>query len=461
MLTALGALMAASSLRQADAHDRFLGVTNSISFIVLTRVSSFSRLCREEQMPYCISTYYASATSSTSSGWQLSIPFLVALLLPSAIRDFYARTKNYQGSAIVWLGFAFRIGLILSATYWFLDAADDNAWFPSLAPTTLKSTRIIIAQLVLAVAWAAGYGTYIWASPFLGIETEAALPDSEVLDPSDPNSDIFTPLEPQAHKRKKVMIYGYANTHGTRYFLLPTIWALVLLLLQKPVGQGTLSLCLLSILNILEIVDANALHASPLGPVALALLGSFYFFKTGHQAVLSSIQWEIAFVPFKTITYPWSPLLVILSTFAPQILCALAVPAVVLWKVQPRKEGLLDSISKALAVHFLVLAGVAVATVVEAAWLRRHLMLYRIFMPRMLLGVVVLVVVEALTVIVALGGARWSVLSVGEVFGLGQLEPLEESKATPAPAPAPVPAVPAPTGSGIVEDVTDVAETAA
>lgn len=462
MLTSIGVLMAASSLRQADAHDRFLGVTNSISFVVLTRVSSFSRLCREEQMPYCVSTYYASATSSTSAAWQLSIPFIVALLLPSAIRDFYARTKNYQGSAVLWLAFAFRIGLILSATYWLLDAADDGTWFPSLAPTTLKSVRVIIAQVVLAIAWAAGYGAYIWATPFIGVETEAAAPEaapvlkSEVVDPLNPTSDIFTPISaPQPKNRSKLIILGYANTHGTRYVLLPTIWALVLLLLQKPMGQGTLALCLINILNILEFVDANALHASALGPVSLALLGSFYFFKTGHQAVLSTIQWETAFIPFKTITYPWSPLLVILSTFAPQILCAIAVPAVVFWKVQPRKEGLLDAVARALAVHFLVYAAIAVATVVEAAWLRRHLMLYRIFMPRMLVAVVVLVVVEIVGVGVGLLGVRTSLLSVGQCFGLGPLEPLVVEQPTPTSAAAPVELGET---AGEVEDVTDTAD---
>lgn len=436
MICTIGALMAASSLRQADAHDRFLGLTNSITLIVLTKVSSYSRLCREEQMPYCRSTYYASATSSTSATWQLGIPFVVALLLPSAIRDFFARTKNYQGSAVIWIGFAFRIGLVLSSLFWLLDAADDGDWFPSLAPAALKSTRIIIAQIVLAIAWAAGYGTYIWAAPFLGIETEAPLPDSEVLDPSNPTSDIFTPITPQAHKRSKLIILGYANTHGTRYFILPTIWALVLILTQKPMGQGALSFCLISILNILEIVDANALHTSPLGPVALALLGSYYFFKTGHQAVLSSIQWETAFIPFKTVTYPWSPLLVVLNTFAPQILCAIAVPALVMWKVQPRTQGLLDSIAKALAIHVLVYAGIAVATVVEAAWLRRHLMLYRIFMPRMLMAVVVLLIVEFVVLTVAFVGMRWSILSVGEVFGHGALEPLVPVSSSPAAAAA-------------------------
>jgi len=240
------------------------------------------------------------------------------------------------------------------------------------------------------------------------------------MDEEDPYSDVFTSIQPKAapKPRPKVLILGYANTHGTRFFLLPTIWVLALLLLQKPMGQGTLALCLVSILNLLEIIDANDLRSSPIGPILLALLGSFYFFKTGHQMTLSSIQWESAFIPLKTIRYPWSPLFVVLNTFAAQILCALAVPAVVLWKVPPRYPGsMLSDVAGALSTHLLFYATVALATVVEAAWLRRHLMLYRIFMPRMLTGVVVLIIVEVVGVFFGLAGVRWSGLSVGEVFG--------------------------------------------
>lgn len=424
-LTTFGVLMLASSLRQEDSQDRSYGALQSVSFIVLTRISSLSRLCREEQMPTCKSTYYSSANSSTSAWWQLFIPFVVALFLPSALRSCYDRSKNYQGSAVLWIGFAYRIGLVLSAMYWILDAADDNNWLPAIPSTTLKTTRVIVAQVVLGISFAAGYATYIWSSPFIGVEEHAASANpaatasSQALDPNDPTSQIFTTVSKPEPPKPKLIILGYANTHGTRYTLLPILWSLGLLLLQKPMGQGTLSLLLLSILNLLEILDANNLRSSPLGPTVLALLGSYYFFKTGHQATLASIQWETAFIPLKTVTYPWSPLFVILSTFAPQILCVLAVPAIAGWKVPPRQTGMLNETARALATHVLFYTAVALATVVEANWLRRHLMLYRIFMPRMLLAVVSSVVVQVFGAFVALGGSRWSTLSVGEVFGWG------------------------------------------
>ncbi|KAG9582954.1 hypothetical protein KCU77_g5073, partial [Aureobasidium melanogenum] len=92
-------------------------------------------------------------------------------------------------------------------------------------------------------------------------------------------------------------------------------------------------------------------------------------------------------------------------------------------------------------------AAIALATVVEAAWLRRHLMLYRIFMPRMLLGVVVLLVVELVGVIVGLVGIRSSIRSVAEVFGWGPL--VEEA---PVPDTQPVP------GSAVATETSEEAK---
>ncbi|KAI6830318.1 hypothetical protein KC340_g2731 [Hortaea werneckii] len=412
LLTTFGVLFLGSSLGRDDPDDRWVGVTNAASFLVATRLSSLSRLCREEQMPNCRSTYYASATSSTSASWQLVIPFVVALSLPSIVKHFFHRTRNYNGSAILWIGVAMRIGLVLVATFWVLDAADNNDWYPNLPKTTLQTSRVVLAQVVLALTFAAGYATYLWASPLLAVKEEAAeapKPVSRPAEPDDPNSPIFTPFNAEQPK-KKLIIFGYSNAHGTRYLLLPCAWVLALLLVQKPMGQGPLALCLLSIFNLLEVVDANGLQRSPVGPVVLALMGNYYFFKTGHQAALATIQWETAFIPLKTVQYPLSPMMVVLNTFGAQILCAIAVPAIALWKVPPKQPALLGRIAGLMTTHILFYAAIALATVVESAWLRRHLMLYRVFMPRMLMAVITLMLVEVVGALIAL------VVSLGTSF---------------------------------------------
>ncbi|KAH9882753.1 hypothetical protein J1614_000119 [Plenodomus biglobosus] len=320
-LTTFGVLAIISSFRQKRVADRTLGIYHSILFTVLLRVASFSRLCREEQMPYCKSTYYASALSTTSAPWQLLIPAACALLIPTFIKSYYEGTKSYQHNATLWIGIALRAGLMLSAVYWTLDAADDGDWLPGWE-NVLGITKRFVAQIVLLIALGFGYAIYNWSKPLLNvIITESA--------------------DPAGSPKENITIFGYANVHGSRYALLVTIWYLAVALLQKPVGAGAIGILVWQIFSLYEIIDTNNLRQSSIGPVVLGLLGSFHFFKTGHQATLASIQWESAFIPLSTIRYPWTPIVVLLNTFGAQILCAVAIPGLVLWKVQPQKKGLL------------------------------------------------------------------------------------------------------------------------
>lgn len=398
-LSTFGIISLTCSLRQTSLPKRVLGVSQSSIFLILTRLASLSRLCREEQMPYCKSTYYASSTSSTAASWQVIIPLVLPLFLPSFIKSYYLWTRSYEGSAVFWIGYAFRLGLLCSAVFWTLDAAENDRWISS-SSGTLKTLKTNVAQFVLALALAAGTITFIWVIPCIRIEVLP--PVKTVVDAEDPES---------------VTVFGYANVHGTRYFLLVTNWALAIILLQKPMGGGAIGMLVLQILALLEIIDTNNLSDSAIGPVVLGLLGNYYFFKTGHQATLSSIQWESAFIPLKTIIYPWSPLFVILNTFGAQILTTVAVPLTVLWKQPPKKRAIFPSVVRAVSTNILYYAVINLATTMWAGWLRRHLMLYRIFNPRFMVGAVVLLIVDVVGILVAIGNVRWNFLSVAEVFG--------------------------------------------
>lgn len=426
-LTTFGVCAGISSMRQKSTTDRILGVYHSILFVILGRVASFSRLCREEQMPFCRSTYYASSTSSISAPWQLTIPFLVTLFLPGVVRSFYAGSKSYEGAATLWIGFAFRLGLLITSMFWILEGADDGEWLP-IRKETLKSIRVFLAQLVLALAFGAGTGAFLYSKPCVTVSVSKPQED-----PNAPPAPIIAGQQQQP--RTTVTILGFGNVYGTRFFFLVVNFALAVILMQKPMGQGAIALLIWQILSLLEILDTNALTLtnSPIGPIVLGLLGSFYFFKTGHQAVLSSIQWETAFIPMSTIKYPWSPLLVVLNTFGAQILAAIAVPLTVLWKrplqthdrvSQPSNTKvanpatrLLSDVVQAASTHILYLATINLATTMWAGYLRRHLMLYRIFNPRFMMGAVVLGVVDVVLMLFAVAGVRWSTTSVGEIFG--------------------------------------------
>ena len=391
-----------SSMRQQFFFERILGMSQSAAFLILSRLASLSRLCREEQMPYCRSTYYGSTLSSTSAPWQLLIPLITAILLPIVIKTYYQGTRSYQGPATLCIGFALRMGLLGSAIFWVLDAADDNEWL-GISQSTLKMIKIVLARLLLGSAFAVGATTFMYGNPCINVEVT---PEAY----ADTSDGVVT-------KPKSVKVFGFANVHGTRYFLLVTSWLLAIFLLQKPMGGGAIGILAVQILALLEIVDTNSLSQTAIGPVVLGLLGSFHFFKTGHQATLSSIQWESAFVALKTVSYPWSPLLVLLNTFGAQILATVAVPLIALWKQHPKKPRLLNDVAKALATYLLYYAVINLATTMWAGWLRRHLMLYRIFSPRFMTAAALLLTVDLVGIFVAIGSLRWNFASIAEVFG--------------------------------------------
>ncbi|KAI1085641.1 hypothetical protein F5B20DRAFT_519165 [Whalleya microplaca] len=393
-LSTFGFTSAVAALQRPTIAERTLGIYHSILFVVLGRVASFSKLCRDEQMPYCTSTYYASANSSTSAPWQLVVPFAVFLILPSIIKSYMQTSRSYEGLAPMWIGYVFRAGLFLSAVYWTLDAADNGDWLTVLPKATLKTIHVSIAQLVLALAFIAGTTAFIWAPPCVSILTTAA-----------------------NNRTAQITVLGYGNTNGARYLLLPINFAAACILLSKPMGGGAIALMLWQILSLAEIIDLNAVTTEAIGPVTLALLGNFHFFKTGHQAVLSSIQWDSAFIPLFTIRYPWSPLVVALNTFAGQILACVAVPLLVLWKTPPKRKGVLESASRALGIFVAYYAAESLATMAWAGYLRRHLMLYRVFCPRFMAAAAVLLIVDLVGIAVTLLGVRTNVLAISEVFG--------------------------------------------
>ncbi|EHA52680.1 hypothetical protein MCOR27_001994 [Pyricularia oryzae] len=401
-LSTFGTLAAVSAFRLPGLAERTLGVYHGVLFVLLTRLASFSKLCREEQMPYCRSTYYASATSSTSAPWQLFIPLMVLAVLPTVIKAYMTPTKSYEGLAPTWIGLVLRITLFLSCFYWALDAVDNSGWptiSAKLPEGLLKSLSVYIAQLTLAIAVIAGSTAFVWAPPSVSILTAA--------DPANPG-------------RAQITVLGYGNAHGARYLILPLNILSALIIITKPVGQGALAIMMWQMLSLAEIIDLNNITpaTSPIGPAILALLASFHFFKTGHQGALSSIQWDAAFVPLFSIRYPWSPLLVALNTFASHFLAAAGLPLLLLWKVNPKRKGLLGLVSaRVLAVFVVYFAVQSLATMAWAAHLRRHLMLYRVFSPRFMMAAAVLLLVDLAVIFVSLFGFRSNTLAISEVFG--------------------------------------------
>lgn len=159
----------------------------------------------------------------------------------------------------------------------------------------------------------------------------------------------------------------------------------------------------------------NVLYVPWCSVIMWCFLSSFWWFATGHQASVSSIQWDAAFVGFQgshsSSIIP--ALLVILNTFCMQILSTLSLPLLMFWPLTRSKwyhesfeeytksELLLykdkktfmsilnDLFVKYLSFHAMKIVGCMVCACLH----RRHLMVWQIFAPRYMFEVVSLIII--------------------------------------------------------------------
>ena len=152
-----------------------------------------------------------------------------------------------------------------------------------------------------------------------------------------------------------------------------------------------------AVLDVDVIRPAGTLTFAEITPLALLVLHAFY--GTGHQSTISSIQWKSAFMVTATLKYPFSPILVALNTAGPQFLLSLATPLLALWNLPPLPQptatshAWLGTLRASLGV-MLYHATLLLSSAVCSAWLRRHLMVWKVFAPRFMNAALTLIAVD-------------------------------------------------------------------
>ncbi|WVO18035.1 hypothetical protein L204_105733 [Cryptococcus depauperatus] len=377
----------------------------SIAYTILTRLASTVTICREEQQPYCSVTFFSGITS-ISPKWAFIGAIPLALQLPRAIGITLSRSKSLGGPAPFLLGILWRGVLVTNAVYWVLEFLESFEGLNSDRVPQVQMAKLWIARMSMGISL--GAIPYIWLTSPLCITI-------------DRSADQVTGEE-------KATVLGFANALGSSYILYILSPFGLIHLVSQPMAQFTLSACLVSLLVYLELVDtrrdalvlsssfaANANSAGGPGSfdldlvsdtfvrpsftdvVPLALSGFLFFFATGHQSVISTIQWRSAFIGLGTANYAISPILVIINTWGSFFLTAVAVPLLAIWNISPRPRGSVPTLAHSLQLilAFLVYhTTVTFASAVTAAWLRRHLMVWKVFAPRFMLAGVTLLVVD-------------------------------------------------------------------
>jgi GPI ethanolamine phosphate transferase 3 subunit O len=406
---------------------RILGF--SALFATCVRLMAISTVCREEQQPYCHVTFFASSSLPSPPPVVLALSLPVAIFFPSVILRYLAISKSDRGVAPLFFPWLLRPTLVAASAGWILEWMESAEVLGAAYSPLLRTSRTILARCAIGGVLIGGC-TLWWMIPAcLEIVVENSAGDAL--------------QEP----KKQVTVLGFANAFGSPYFVFWCIFLGLLCLATQLTGQVVLALAAVALLSYLELLDStrdveqmniafnsntpsailNIGSSSSAAPIAfseivpLALLGLHTFYATGHQSTISSIQWKTAFVVTPTLTYPFSPALVILNTFGPQLLFALATPLVALWNVSPlphpaaSMKAAAGSLRAAVGVvaYFCVLL---LGTALSSAWLRRHLMVWKVFAPRFMAAAAGMVAVDVAAVLaVAFGSAR-VIDRVGRIF---------------------------------------------
>lgn len=339
-------------------------------FMVLTRLIRLPTVCREEQAPYCIPTFYSDSTSSISAWWTIPTLAIVHLVVYLSIRKLLKHGDNSHSAGIVISEYTLPILMFVGWVYWALDTYENSVDTQkaigndiiSLLIRNVSSIKYHWARILFPFAILSGFCLYI-------------------QDPSTLSVDIIPRVDTKELKASpKLHIRGLANSAPSSLLVISSIVYVILQLFQKPMGAIALGIEYLMLMIIISIPTENV----PLSVrfVMILLTSKLGFFGTGHQYNLASIHWDTSTIGLRKLSFIFSPIPVLLNTFGAQMLAASAFPIAMLWmnRIKSPTEFLkLLLFGWTLPRVFELWVSVIIATLH-----RRHLMVWRVFAPKML-----------------------------------------------------------------------------
>ncbi|RKP22636.1 hypothetical protein SYNPS1DRAFT_19824 [Syncephalis pseudoplumigaleata] len=351
------------------------------AFLLLTRVSGSTTICREEQGSSCVPNFYTGLGASASDATLIQL-VAAAIIVPWLLRRVFIGTQSFHGVARLWTDWGLRIALLLSASYWIIEESDDGM---------LGMLKRALAQFAFGLSLLVGL--IGWRSNPLCL----AVGQVETSPATSPSIRA---------------ILGIDNAYGAPYLVWVTMIYAALAQTQQPSGGLSFAMAMCHLVAAIELFDAQAevqrrtqqsrrTTSSIFGQaVVLGLMAQHYYFATGHQATLASIQWRVGFIGLREMSWVVSPLLMVANTFASHILFSAAIPLVVLWRLSGRRPAPATTSQQQqpasiwTGVRRIVFAWSLVWTVLAASiciwcmYFRRHLMVWKVWAPRFMLGTV-------------------------------------------------------------------------
>ncbi|KAI9513378.1 hypothetical protein F5148DRAFT_1155355 [Russula earlei] len=435
-------------------------------FAACVRLMAISTVCREEQHPWCSVTFFSGSGAAEPPALVRVLIIPTAVLVPYGIRRVLAISKSDNGIASLLLPYVLPPTLIAGSTCWLLEWLETSGRYEYPAYLDLRLARTILGWTSVLAALG---GAVLWLLVPVALHVSSERINTNARQKTEVRVLGFA----NAYGAPFVVLWALA---------LAIVWLAAQPSAQISLALATAAL--LAHLELIDAArDARALTSSfatdPAGALArlqqglpttefaqeqgtgavtldevvpLALLAQLAFFATGHQATLVSLQWKAAFVLTPTVSYTLALLFVGLNTLGPTALLAFAAPLVGIWNVAPlamapdasssssssssshghgrqgggrrsaRAPGALDPAQAPVAVLAAVRAAIGTSLALGAAWLRRHLMVWKVFAPRYMLGALELLLVDAAVLVgVGLGVGR-SVSRISRIASGGKAD---------------------------------------
>lgn len=388
LLVAIFVVLAASCAYQGSPLVMYLGGWCAAVSLFVLRLCSSWQICREETASRCVSTFFEPGSSMVPLWTYFAIGAL-GLVFPYLMKRFWMIGQNNLGVANVILNLS-SMALMLTVMYASLDNAEARGWLES-DMRGLQTIKVLLGRFSLAIGL---LGVFVWWRS---------------------NPPVEFSLDKNGIPNK---IIGFNNIHGADIVLVAVCVFWTISVTNKPPGILSLAGLVYICMSTLDFVDITMTKYTFLVPVLFDLLGHSFFYFTGHQATIPSIQWDSAFVAARTVEYPWSPITVFLNTMGPIIITALVCAFSSIWRRAVFKDARVPVAFVVRAVMGLaaVIGVRTIASMTASYILRRHLMTWKIFAPRYMFGGITLLTADvACLLAVVLSGH--SIKKIAEIFG--------------------------------------------
>ncbi|XP_064621054.1 GPI ethanolamine phosphate transferase 3-like [Lineus longissimus] len=426
----------------------FLTLSILFMFCLSLRLSAIFRICREEQWT-CIPTSFSKSLSALADldtsvkNMRYFMTAVATSLVPTIVYSLCRYNGNLNGFSpgVICLRYVVPLTTVCTCLHWALHAMPPKVLDSLPAWQQIGFARLVFVLCLISIITAVVKPLCIYL-----IERDN---DSGYLNIGASRNNIvpkvYNHLKLRIRKHlesgnsrgeKPPMVYGLGTVYSTSQILLTIAFVqLFTILLTESLAPSAFLAVIcqgltLELFAVYTHWNSDAQGSVPwFMTVIWGYMSSQFFYNTGHQPTLPTLQWESAFVGFHG-DHPSNiipAVLMTINTFGSQIMFTVALPLVVFWPfvggrfvfmfqkrdddsqekkgefvLNEKPDVLRHTLFRVIVGYLLYHSIKLLASMCSAALLRRHLMVWKIFAPKFIFEGASFMVVNVTCVLVFL-----------------------------------------------------------